>query len=153
MNDDDVAYSVAAALRGRSVAAAESCTAGRVAAVLASVEHAAEFLRGGVVAYHEEVKRGLLGVRAQSVYSGDAVQEMAAAACRVLGADVGIATSGVVGGDPVDGVAPGTVFVGTSICGATAARRHQVEGSPEEMCDAARRRALLDLLDALGATT
>lgn len=149
MTDDDVARAVVAALGGRRGATAESCTAGRVVAALAGVEGAAEFLRGGVVAYAEGVKRSLLGVRAPSVYTEDAVAEMAAAACRVLDADIAVATSGVVGGDPVDGVQAGTVFVGTSVGGRHAGSTHRFDGTPEQVCDAACRRALLDLLDAV----
>lgn len=150
MIDEDVARAIAEALRGRTVATAESCTAGRVAAAIAGVEGAAAFLRGGVIAYHEEVKRDLLGVTASSIYSTQAAAQMALGAAAVLGADVAVATSGVVGGDPVDGVAPGTVFVGTVVDGRVDARDHVFAGTPEQVCDAARRRALLDLLDRLG---
>ncbi len=95
MRDDDLSRAVSRALAGRTVAAAESCTAGRIVASLAGVDRASEFLRGGVVAYQESVKRSLLGVSAVSVYSEEAVGEMAAAVRRILGADVGVATSGV----------------------------------------------------------
>ena len=48
MQDEDLARRVAELLDGRMIATAESCTAGRVAEVLASVEKAADFLRGGL---------------------------------------------------------------------------------------------------------
>lgn len=152
MRDDDLSRAVARALAGRTVAAAESCTAGRIVASLAGVDRASEFLRGGVVAYQESVKRSLLGVSAVSVYSEEAVGEMAAAVRRILGADVGVATSGVAGSDPVDGVPGGTVFVGVVVDGHHGRVRsatHHVDGSPEQVCDVATRRALQDLLDAL----
>lgn len=101
------------------------------------------------MAYQEAVKRSLLGVSAPSIYSEDAVIEMALSVRRVLGADVAVATSGVAGGEPVDGVPPGTVFVGTVVDGVTRSTTHHVDGSPEQVCDAATRRALHDLLDAL----
>jgi nicotinamide-nucleotide amidase len=147
MNDEDVARAVALALDGRSVATAESCTAGRLASSLAAVEGAADFLRGGLVAYQETVKRSLLGVGARSVFSTEAASQMAAGACNLLGAEVAVATTGVVGSDSIDGVEPGTVFVGTCVHGETRSSEHRFEGSPEAMCDQARRRALLDLLD------
>lgn len=151
MKDDDLTQAIAAALDGRTVATAESCTAGRIVAALAGVDRASAFLRGGVVAYQEAVKRSLLGVSAPSIYSEDAVIEMALSVRRVLGADVAVATSGVAGGDAVDGVPPGTVFVGTVVDGVTRSATHHVDGSPEQVCDAATRRALHDLLDALRA--
>ena len=55
MQDEDLANRVAELLSGRAIATAESCTAGRVAEVLACVEQASDFLRGGVVAYQEAV--------------------------------------------------------------------------------------------------
>jgi nicotinamide-nucleotide amidase len=149
--DEDVSCAVAAALDGRSVATAESCTAGRIAEALAGVAGAAGFLRGGVVAYQEEVKRRLLDVTATSVFSTDAAVEMAFGACRLLGSDVAVATTGVAGGEPVDGVPAGTVFVATVVDGAVRALEHRFDGTPEQVCAAARRRALLDLLDHLGA--
>jgi nicotinamide-nucleotide amidase len=152
VKDDDLTQTIAATLDGRTVAAAESCTAGRVVASLAGVDHASEFLCGGVVAYQEAVKRSLLGVSAPSIYSEAAVIEMARSVCGLLGSDVGVATSGVAGGDPVDGVRPGTVFVATVVDGIARSATHHTDGSPEQVCDAATRRALHDLLDALRAT-
>ncbi len=97
----------------------------------------------------EGIKRSVLGVSAASIYSANAVIEMARSVRLLLGADVGVATSGVAGGDPVDGVPPGTVFVGTVVDGVARSATHHVDGSPEQVCDAATRRALHDLLDAL----
>ena len=62
MQHEDVARQVVSLLGDRTIATAESCTAGRVAEVLACVEKASEFLRGGLVAYQEAIKRELLGV-------------------------------------------------------------------------------------------
>ena len=67
MQDEDVARRVAQLLQGRQIGTAESCTAGRVAEVLACVEEASDFLRGGLVAYQDAIKRQLLGVTAESV--------------------------------------------------------------------------------------
>lgn len=57
MRDEDVATRVAALLGNRQIATAESCTAGRVAEVLACVEKASEFLRDGLVAYQDGSSR------------------------------------------------------------------------------------------------
>jgi PncC family amidohydrolase len=151
--DDDTALArdVAALLAGRSIAAAESCTAGRVASALASAEGAADFFRGGLVAYQVPVKQELLGVSSCKVLNLRTAEEMAAGAARLLGAEVAVATTGVAGGEPVDGVPPGTVFVGTLVEGATGSRRHWFAGEPDEVCAAAARQALRDLVDALRA--
>src|ERR1700710_2725089 len=111
VDDVSLAEQIAALLDGRTVATAESLTAGRVAERFAYVTSATDFLRGGLVAYQDRIKRDLLGVTAESVLSEKAVVEMANGACRLLDADVATATSGLAGDDPLDGVAPGTVFI------------------------------------------
>ena len=86
--EEELARRVAELLDGRTIATAESCTAGRLAEVLACVEKATDFLRGGLVAYQDEIKRQLLGVTADSVLSIDAAKEMAVGALGLFGADV-----------------------------------------------------------------
>jgi nicotinamide-nucleotide amidase len=153
MQDEDVAIRVAELLNGRAIATAESCTAGRVAAVLACVEEASEFLRGGVVAYQEAVKRNVLGVSAESVLTSEAAEQMAIGVARLLDADVAVSTTGVAGDEAEEGTPPGTVYIGVKVCGVVKSKEHRFHGSPEEICDQARRRALLDLVDALNERT
>ena len=149
MDDVDVAWHLVNRLGGRTVATAESCTAGRIAESLACVEHASEFLRGGLIAYQTSVKRDLLGVTAPSVLSSEAAEEMVLGACRLLDADVGVSTTGVAGDEPEEGVPPGTVFIATCVDGVVSSRRHRFDGEPATVCDLARGQALRDLLAAL----
>lgn len=111
---DLVARAIAA---GRTVATAESLTAGLVAAELASVPGASAVLQGGIVAYQNSVKERLLGVDARLLATrgsvdGDVARQMAAGARRALGADIGVATTGAAGPEPHDGKPVGTVFIG-----------------------------------------
>jgi PncC family amidohydrolase len=106
-----------------------------------------------VVAYQDEVKRALLNVRAESVLSERAAVEMADGARTLFGADVTVATTGVAGGDEVEGTPPGTVYIATSVEGRSDVTVHRFDGSPEEVCDQARRRALLGLVAALTPTS
>ena len=100
----------------RTIATAESLTGGLVCAALTDVPGASAVVRGSVVAYATELKEQLLGVDPVLLAEGGAVQgevaaQMATGVCRVLGADVGVATTGVAGPDPQDGRAVGAVFV------------------------------------------
>lgn len=101
---------------GRTIAVAESLTGGMVTDVIIAVPGASECLRGGVVAYATDVKASVLGVsqdlldRHGAVHPDVAVA-MAAGVRDLLGADYGIATTGVAGPMPQDGVRPGTVHV------------------------------------------
>ena len=102
--------------RGWTVATAESLTGGLVASTLVEVPGASRVLRGGVVAYATEVKETLLGVDADLLATRGAVhpevaRQMAERVRVVVGADVGLATTGVAGPDPQDGFSPGTVHV------------------------------------------
>ncbi|MFJ4283522.1 CinA family protein [Streptomyces massasporeus] len=103
-------------VKGETLAVAESLTGGLVAAEITSVPGASKVLRGSVTAYATDLKHDLLGVDATLLAARGAVDpqvaaEMAVGVRKALGADWGIATTGVAGPDPQDGQAVGTVFV------------------------------------------
>ena len=107
--------------QGLTLATAESLTGGMVGTRLTDIPGASRAFRGSIVAYDGDVKRGLLGVPDGPVVSEAAVVAMAEGACRVLGADVSVAVTGVAGPDPQDGEEPGTVWMATSVDGAVEA--------------------------------
>jgi nicotinamide-nucleotide amidase len=80
---------------GVRVAVAESLTGGLLTARLAEAPEASTWLRGGVVAYHAEVKYHVLGVDPGPVVTAWAARQMARGVARLLGADVGISVTGV----------------------------------------------------------
>jgi nicotinamide-nucleotide amidase len=89
-------------LRGLSLAAAESCTGGLVAARLTSVPGSSDVFRGGVVAYADGVKQGELGVPEEllaryGAVSAETAAAMAAGARERLGAEVAVAVTGIAG--------------------------------------------------------
>ena len=98
--------------RGLSLAVAESLTGGLVGARLTAVPGASDVFRGAVVSYASEVKFDLLDVSKGSVVSHDAAKAMALGVRERLGADIGIATTGVAGPTEQEGHPPGTVFLG-----------------------------------------
>jgi nicotinamide-nucleotide amidase len=118
--DDDTMESEVLRLcetRGWTLGVAESLTGGFIGGRIANVPGASRTYRGSVASYATEVKRDVLGVTAELVVSEDAAREMAEAAQRVLGADVGISATGVAGPDEMEGVPVGTVFYGIAIPG------------------------------------
>ncbi|WP_225830278.1 CinA family protein [Streptomyces sp. NK08204] len=103
-------------VRGETLAVAESLTGGLVAAEITAVPGASKVLQGSVTAYATRLKHELLGVDAALLAAHGAVDpqvaaQMAAGVRKALGADWGIATTGVAGPDPQDGKPVGTVFV------------------------------------------
>jgi nicotinamide-nucleotide amidase len=151
VDDADFAAAVVARLGSRTVACAESCTAGKLSQAFAAVGGAEKWFRGGLVAYQVPVKRSLLGVTEASVLNEAAAEEMAVGVASLLCADITVSTSGLIGGDSQDGVAPGTVFIATFVDGAVASRAHHFDGEPQEVLDAVVRQALCDLLLDVGA--
>jgi len=117
VDDEAIEDAVARALDGRTLGLAESLTGGLVASRLVNVVGASAWFRGAVVSYASEVKYDVLGVPEGPVVSEEAARSMAEGARRVLGADVGLAITGVAGPDPQDGQAPGTVYVGLALPG------------------------------------
>ncbi len=106
-------------VRGWTLATAESLTGGLLCATIVDVPGASRVLRGAVVAYATDVKASVLGVdgellAVQGAVHPEVARQMAERVRSVLGADVGLATTGVAGPDPQDGHAPGTVFLGAS---------------------------------------
>jgi PncC family amidohydrolase len=91
-----------------------------------------------VVAYATELKAELLGVDGDMladhgpVYAPVAVA-MADGVRKLLGATVGVATTGVAGPDPADGFAPGTVHIAVSLAEDTVVRTMALTGNRDEV--------------------
>ena len=113
---DAAALLAALVHRGWTIAVAESLTGGLLVSALVDVPGASASVRGGVVAYATDVKARVLGVDEHLLATEGAVhpevaRQMAEGVRRVLGADVGVATTGVAGPEPQDGKPVGTVCI------------------------------------------
>ncbi|MCY1058024.1 CinA family nicotinamide mononucleotide deamidase-related protein [Nannocystis sp. SCPEA4] len=89
-------------LAGLTLATAESCTGGQVAARLTAIAGSSQVFQGGVVAYANGVKTAVLGVAEDTLQTHGAVSEpvaraMAEGARRALSADVAVAITGIAG--------------------------------------------------------
>ena len=90
--------------RSRQLVTAESCTGGWIAKACTDRPGSSRWYRGGVVAYSNELKVAMLGVRPRTLEEHGAVseavvREMAAGALQWLGGDVAVSVSGVAGPD------------------------------------------------------
>jgi nicotinamide-nucleotide amidase len=95
---------VARALAGHTIATAESCTGGLLAARLTDRPGSSAYVKGGFVVYSDEAKVSEVGVEQELIENYGAVsQEVAEAlaqgACSRLGTDVGVGITGVAGPD------------------------------------------------------
>jgi nicotinamide-nucleotide amidase len=133
--------------QGSTLGLAESLTAGLVAARLANVPGVSDVLRGSLVTYASDVKFDLLDVTPGPVISEEVALEMAAGACRVLGADVGLALTGVAGPDRQDDVEVGTVCL--AVVGHGRDRATTTRYRPTSSRDQIRQLSVINALDLL----
>ena len=90
--------------QNKTIATAESCTGGSIAARLTSIPGSSRYVKGGVVAYTIEVKENILGVPSDTinrygVVSEETVRAMVQGAMNSLHTDCAVATTGVAGPD------------------------------------------------------
>ena len=138
------------ARRGQTVAVAESLTGGLLCATLVDVPGASQVLRGGLVVYATDLKTSLAAVPAdllerQGAIDPDVALALARGARSRCGADWGLATTGVAGPDPQDGVEVGTVYVAVADATDARVRRLRLDGDRQ----AIRAQAVAAALDLL----
>lgn len=134
--DEDTMESVVLDLcrqSGLTLAVAESVTGGLLGGRLTDIPGASDVFVGGVVSYATSVKQQLLGVSDGPVVSELAAREMAVGVRERLGADVGLALTGVAGPDEQDGQPAGTLFVGMAGPGFEEVRHVRLPGIREQM--------------------
>ena len=124
--------------RGLRLGAAESLTGGLVGVEMTKAAGASDVFLGSLVCYDEAAKNRVARVD-QSILDGpgpvseEAAGALARGAAEVLGADVGISTTGVAGPEPHDGQPVGTVFVGATLDGRTEVRRIRAYGDRDNI--------------------
>jgi nicotinamide-nucleotide amidase len=125
----------------RTVATAESCTGGLLAARLTELAGSSSYVLGGLVVYSNEAKAELAGVDPALIervgaVSTEVAQALAAGARSRLGSDLGVGITGIAGPGGGTGDKPvGTVCFCVSAGGASLTRRVQLPGSRADVRD------------------
>ena len=133
---------------GLTLATAESCTGGALAAALTAIAGCSDYFPGGVVSYSNDAKRELLGVPATVLESAGAVSEecalaMARGARRALGADLALATTGIAGpGGAEPGKPVGLVYIALADGAGEECHRFVFIGDRAAVIESATRQAL-----------
>jgi nicotinamide-nucleotide amidase len=123
--------------QGLTLAIAESCTGGLVGNRITNVAGSSAYMRGGIIAYANDVKQRSLGVAATTLETHGAVSEatageMAGGVRTQLKADIGLAITGVAGPDGGTADKPvGTVCFGLAVADKLFTRRYQLWGNRE----------------------
>ena len=145
--------------KGWRMAAAESCTGGRIAQRITAVPGASDVFSGSMVSYSCETKQSALGVRAETLekygaVSEETAREMALGALRITEADVAVSVTGVAGpGGGTEDCPVGTVCFGLAIraSGEVTSVRVQFDSTAEreEICGMAASYAIGLVMGAL----
>ena len=140
---DTLAAELVALLQKNDIAfaTAESCTGGAISAAVTSVPGCSSVMRGGVVAYHNDIKSGVLGVRKETLETAGAVSEetvvqMATGVAALMNAGCAVATSGIAGPGGGSAEKPvGTVWTAVFLRGKVTSRllRLQDKGRAENI--------------------
>jgi PncC family amidohydrolase len=120
--------------RGLTIAVAEGDTGGLLLERLTAVPGSSAVVRGGVVAYHDDLKRSLLGVgeevlRSSGAVSAEAAEAMARGVRELSGAEIGLATTGIAGpGGATATKAVGLAYVAVAQQGSVVVREYHWSG-------------------------
>jgi PncC family amidohydrolase len=141
--------------RGLTVVTAESCTGGLIGSLLTDVSGSSDYFLGGIIAYANEVKQALLGVRQETLDSVGAVSretalQMARGVRRALNADYALAVTGIAGpsgGTPEKPV--GLVYIALAGPETEVCERHVWEGNRLQNKQLTAQRALQLLIEHL----
>jgi len=122
-----------------TIAAAESCTGGRIGDRLTNFAGSSAYFLGGIVAYSNEAKTALLGVSEETLENHGAVsdptaREMAQGVRKCFKTDIGIAVTGIAGPGGGSRRKPvGTVHIGMATDQGVQARRYRFWGGREKV--------------------
>lgn len=103
---------------GKTLATAESCTGGGIAASIVATSGSSGYFKGGVVSYCNEIKERLLGVNPETilkynVVSSEVAKEMCLGVMNALDTDYAISITGCAGpGGGTDEIPVGTIWIG-----------------------------------------
>lgn len=121
--------------RGLTIATAESCTGGLIAAALTAIAGSSSVVAGGFVTYSNAMKTKMVGVpeatlAAVGAVSAEVAEAMAEGALRETGADVALSCTGIAGPSGATATKPvGLVYLACAARGApTRVERHVFPG-------------------------
>ena len=124
---------------GATLCTAESCTGGGIGAAVTAVPGSSECFVGGIIAYANRAKIGMLGVSPDELDRHGAVSECVAAAMargarERFGAGLAVSVTGVAGPSGGTDVKPvGLVFIGISCGSGERVERHMFRGNRESV--------------------
>ena len=157
MISDDLVRLIEIILKKKyTVSLAESCTGGRIAAIMTDIPGASEFFLGCAVTYSNASKEKILGVprtilEKHGAVSAETAKAMAHGAKELFGSNIAASATGIAGpggGTPSKPV--GTVFVAAADGKRTICERLELKGSRDGIRDAVSENVIRMLIDIAG---
>lgn len=142
---------------GLTLGCAESCTGGIIADTIVSIPGASDVFKGGIISYANSVKINTLGVSEEIIagvgaVSADCASAMVQGACRVLGCNCAVSTTGIAGPDGGTPEKPvGLVYVAASVNGLSTVKELRLHGNRKMIRERAAANALQLLWQLLNA--
>ena len=124
--------------KGLTLGTVESATGGLIAHLITNIPGSSDYFKGGIVAYSNELKVGLVGVGRETIdrfgaVSRETALEMAAGGRERLGVDICLADTGIAGPAGATPEKPvGLFYLGLAHKGGAESRRHLFTGSREQ---------------------
>ena len=124
--------------KGLTLGIVESATGGLISHRITNVPRSSDYYKGSVIAYSNEVKIEVVGVREDTIIKYGAVshqvaEEMAQGGRKALGVDICLADTGVAGPAGATPENPvGLFYIGLSHQGGTFSRKHNFQGGREQ---------------------
>ncbi len=141
--------------RGLKIAVAESCTGGLVGSKITDVPGASSYFLGGVIAYSNEIKMNILGVKKETLeifgaVSEECAREMVTGVSNLFKSDVAIATTGIAGPSGGSKDKPvGLVYIAIKIGEELEVRKYVFKGERTEIKEKIANRAIQDAITML----
>ena len=145
--------------RGQTIGTAESCTGGLVAHRLTNIPGSSACVLGGIVAYANEIKESVTGVRRETLVkygavSAETAAELAQGARRLLKVDVAVSVTGIAGPGGASADKPvGLTYIGVAAEGYEVVNKHVWTGNRLSNKDLSADAALRMVLDYLEGGT
>jgi len=141
--------------KGLTIVTAESCTGGLIGNLITDVPGASRYFLGGIIAYSNEAKIKLLGVKKETLeeygaVSEECAREMVIGVTNLFNSDIGIATTGIAGPSGGSNEKPvGLVYVGLKMREKVSVRRYFFDGNRKEIKRKIAEQAIKDVIDIL----
>lgn len=131
----------------QTIAVAESLTGGMVSARLTNLAGSSEYFRGGIVCYHPRVKVAQVGVPASliskhGVVSKEVALSLAEQIRKIFKAEIGLATTGAAGPNPLPPAPVGRVYIALASHKAKEWKELNLQGTRTEIREKAAQAAL-----------